>query len=109
MEEPLGELRRQRELIAAHLRFLDDQIARKSGQTPDQKQEEATVAPDPAQSPPEAEDVAETAGSQPDVEVPEIDPASVRAEVRRGCMIYVAIATVLCVAALGFAYWMSSR
>lgn len=96
MDDPTGELRRQRELVAAHLRWLDDQIARASGQQTKPPATEEAATPDPSAP---VEEVA--------IVLPEIDPGSVRSEVRRGCFIYVIGVTLLLAAGLAVAVWVA--
>lgn len=114
MDDPTGELRRQRELVAAHLRWLDEQIARNSGLPPRPPSAPAvaisTPQPPPvgamaSTSPPQGSPAA--AAQFPEIVLPEIDPGSIRNEVRRGCLIYVIIATVLLAASVGVAVWIS--
>jgi hypothetical protein len=116
MEDSNGELRRQRELVAAHLRWLDEQIARSSGQL-------LPVAIPAAPPPPIATPVSVTppplstgtiplpaaSAVLPDIAIPEIDPGSIRNEVRRGCFIYVIIVTVLLAASIAVAVWIGGE
>jgi hypothetical protein len=113
MDDPSGELRRQRELIAAHLRWLDEQIARTPGPPPIHPVIPA-ASPIPAgpptpplgqtRTPPVS--VVEQAPN-PEIAIPEIDPGSVRNEVRRGCFIYVAIASLLLIVSVALAVWIA--
>jgi hypothetical protein len=121
MDDPTGELRRQRDLIAAHLRWLDDQIARSQGTSPPPP---VAAPPSPSAVPLAPLPFASAAGpiavptqaaasgepaTLPEIALPEIDPGSVRNEVRRGCFIYVIIATVLLGASIAVAVWIGGQ
>ena len=117
MEDPTGELRRQRDLIAAHLRWLDEQIARSPGVSPPPASiplvpSSPVAASIPLQPPhlPAGRTPAEVApASIHEVVLPEIDAGSIRNEVRRGCFIYVIIVTVLLAASVAVAVWIGGE
>jgi hypothetical protein len=117
MEAPNGELRRQRELVAAHLRWLDEQIARSPGQPPPVASVPVGVPPPIATSIPLTPTIVPAAGNPasaastglPDAALPEIDPGSIRNEVRRGCFIYIIIVTVLLAASIAVAVWIGGE
>jgi len=120
MDDPNGELRRQRDLVAAHLRWLDEQIARAPGTAPAPLPAPPTPPAMPA-SPPHlvatetpkssATHVAAstTSASLPEIALPEIDPGSIRNEVRRGCFVYVAIVTLLLALSIAAAVWIGGQ
>ena len=111
MDDPVEELRRQRDLVLAHLRWIDEQIARASpGATP------LTPPPPPPgapASPPQLVSAPRSAATSapvtlpPDaeIELPAIDPGMIRSEVRKGCFIYIIGVTVLLAASLAAAVW----
>ena len=117
MDDPTGELRRQREIIAAHLRWLDAQIARTQGPA------SAAGAPAPeAAAPstpvhpaattadiPAARQILAGTAAAPEIDIPEIDPGSIRNEVRRGCFIYIVGVTVLLAASVALAVWIAGK
>lgn len=108
MEDRLGDLRRQRESVVGHLRWLDQEIARAA-------QTQSASAPPPASIPVIApvplrpQEAAPPADHRvlPELVMPEIDPSSIRSDVRRGCFIYVAIVSVLIAASLSLALWLA--
>ncbi|HUG10328.1 MAG TPA: hypothetical protein VMM36_04910 [Opitutaceae bacterium] len=116
MEDPNGELRRQRELVAAHLRWLDEQIARSPGQSspaaiplvPPPPVSTSKPMP-PPHVPVGAIPAPVASGSIPELVLPEIDPGSIRNEVRRGCFIYVIIVTLLLAASIAVAVWIGGE
>jgi hypothetical protein len=116
MDDPTGELRRQRELIAAHLRWLDEQIARTQGTPPPPPSAPSIPVPaalTPAtpsvgdMNPPHTAAAAMSSSAIPETALPEVDPGSIRNEVRRGCFIYVAIITLLLAASIAVAVWIA--
>lgn len=120
MDDPTGELRRQRELVAAHLRWLDEQIARTQGASPPPpRPAQSSPPPAPVSPPPLAAAARPPAAppsaalpvlpALPEIALPEIDPGSVRNEVRRGCFVYVIVATVLLAASIAVAVWIGGQ
>lgn len=116
MEFREEELRRQREIVAAHLRWLDQEIAR--GQPAAPAKALAPQSPAPPIAPPPQPSFASrptevTPSAQarvlPELAVPELDSGSIRNDVRRGCMIYVVIVSVLIAASLGLALWLAGE
>lgn len=105
MEDRPEELRRQREFVAAHLRWLDEVIARTEA-----RDRPATI-PAPRESaapvavPPPLPAAAQPASAEP--VLPEIDPGSIRNEIRRGCLIYAIGAAVLLAASVAVAVWIA--
>lgn len=115
MQDRLAELRRQRALVAAHLVWLDREIADAEGKP--------TPAPLPAQTPSPAlsaaaEILAKTpepapavppvASDQPDAALlPDHQPAEIKNDVRRGCLLYFALASVAVVALGALLVWAS--
>lgn len=113
MQDRLAELRRQRALVAEHLVWLDREIADAEGKP--------APAPLPALTPSPAlsaaaEIVAKTPGpapavppvarDQPDAALlPEPQPADIKNDVRRGCLLYFALASVAVVAGTAFLIW----
>lgn len=116
MDDPTGELRRQRDLVAAHLRWLDEQIAH-TRVTPQSPPAAPSVPVAQAQTPtmpaaahvgePPASAAAPSPSAIPEIAMPEVDPGSVRNEVRRGCFIYVAIASLLLIVSVALAVWVA--
>ncbi|HEY5550584.1 MAG TPA: hypothetical protein VIK52_01750 [Opitutaceae bacterium] len=119
MDDPTGELRRQRELVAAHLRWLDEQIAHTRG-APSPPPPLPPAASVPLAQPPPSAAMAsvptpqvspalDASAALPDIALPEIDPGSIRNEVRRGCFLYVIIASVLLAASVAVAVWIAGE
>lgn len=121
MDDRLAELRRQREIVAGHLRWLDQQIVRSEmGGSPDAPVAAPTPTPvshalapaTPSPAPVASIQPGSPAGEPqaiPEVALPETDSTSIRSDVRRGCFIYVAVVTVLLAASLGVVLWISSQ
>ncbi|HQF39291.1 MAG TPA: hypothetical protein PK322_09265 [Opitutaceae bacterium] len=112
MQDRLAELRRQRALVAEHLVWLDREIAETEGK--------ASPAPLPAPTPPPAltaaavlakaaeipPAVAAGASDQPDAPLlPEPQPTDIKNDVRRGCLLYFALASLAVVAGTGLLVW----
>ena len=100
MDERPEELRRQRELIAAHLRWLDRQIAGSSGaKTSDSAEADPATEVSPVEPKPVEESETNPAASEEEqlaaFAMPEVDPNSIRNEVKRGCVIYVVAVSAL--------------
>lgn len=99
-DEPLpslDELRRQRELVANHLAWLDRQIAQRSAATLASRAPSATPAhPEPQR------DVAPVADPDAILHQYQVEPTNVQRDVRRGCLLYFVIASVL----LGAGVWL---
>jgi len=114
MQDRLGDLRRQRELVAEHLRWLDREIARESavsGQPntptaapiaplsptiPISKSE--SVSPAVAAVPSPGSTIATTApfaAVVPGHDLPAIDPNAVKSRTSWGCFFYILIAAVV--------------
>jgi len=113
MEDRQGDLRQQRELIAAHLRWLDQEIARTAQPT-------EPVAAVPPVSPPPApglpglqaplsSPLSTAAQIAPELTLPEIDPHSIRNDVRRGCFIYILVVSLLLAASVAVAVWIAGE
>lgn len=114
MQDRLAELRRQRALVAEHLVWLDREIAAAEGKP--------TPAPLPALPPPPAPTAAEilaraaeptpalapVASDQPEASLlPEHQPADIKNDVRRGCLLYFALASAAVIAIGGLLVWAS--
>ncbi len=121
MQDRLAELRRQRALIAEHLAWLDREITAAgsasitpSAAPPPQVVKVAPPAPplDPASilakvaEPPAT--VAPSAPDDPHTDLlPEHRPADIKSDVRRGCFLYLALATLAVVVFGGLLVWAS--
>ena len=112
MQDRLAELRRQRALVAEHLAWLDREIAAAEG-----KPSPAPLpAPTPTPAPTATEilaKVAEPAPALPPVAsdhpdaalLPEPQPTDIKNDVRRGCLLYFALASLAVVAGTGLLVW----
>jgi hypothetical protein len=58
-------------------------------------------------NPPHTAAAAMSSSAIPETALPEVDPGSIRNEVRRGCFIYVAIITLLLAASIAVAVWIA--
>lgn len=128
MQDRLAELRRQRALIAEHLAWLDREISAPSGITASSTQ----AVPPPALPPPLATTAAPTSPPLPDPAailaratepkpetpppaatdahadlLPEHRPADIKNDVRRGCFLYLALATLAVLLFGGLLIWAS--
>ncbi|MFT3828428.1 MAG: hypothetical protein QM691_01855 [Opitutaceae bacterium] len=115
MQDRLAELRRQRALVAEHLAWLDRELAAaapaeaaspSSENKPRPASDLAAPPPGlpagplaPADNPPP--------DSTPHAALPEAKPAEIRSDVRRGCFLYFAIATLLGLAGVALIIWLS--
>lgn len=94
MNSRLDVLLRQRELLREHLDWLEAEIAGARGPQPTSHAVPPSASPlAPASPPPTAADL-------PDVDVP-----GLQSEVRRGCLLYAAIAVAALGALIAFIYW----
>jgi len=124
MPDRLAEIRRQRALVAEHLAWLDREIAAAAPATAAPVAPTTTaVVPAPIAPPATAPSpldpaaiLAQVAGSKsgplpaavadPDAHpVPEHQPADIKNDVRRGCLLYFALASVAVVAGTAFLIW----
>lgn len=112
MQDRLAELRRQRALVAEHLVWLDREIADAEGKPapaplPELPSSPAlsaaavlTKAAEPARA------VPPVASDQPDAALlPEPKPTDIKNDVRRGCLLYFALASAAVVAGTAFLIW----
>ncbi|MGH8017506.1 MAG: hypothetical protein ACREIA_04335 [Opitutaceae bacterium] len=120
MNPRLDSLLRQREVIREHLRWLETEIETAKSASSIAGSVTAALAPNPpfparagtpqgtsvevwARSSGSSETAAETATTE---DVPdEVDVRGVHHEVRRGCMLYLAIATTVLGLIVAFIYW----
>jgi len=106
MPDPIDELRQQRALVAAHLAWLDKQIAAAAGEVPPQ------AAPPPPASPPNA---GTTIEADANVEAEAIiaqyrdEAASSPVEIKRGCLLAFAILMTLTIGGVFAVYWFRYR
>jgi hypothetical protein len=121
MDERLAELKRQRAGIAAHLAWLDREIAAcegvrpASGATgpatgptipfPPPSTAAATAMQAPAAPLPLQGSAADATSSLPLSGVPEIDPRSIKSDVQRGCLVYIALGLVVAALFVFWVYW----
>ncbi len=121
MQDRLAELRRQRALIAEHLAWLDREIAA-GGTAPVATTAAPTTPVVKSAPPPPAIDPAailakaaepQTAVTPPATDGPHTDllpehrPADIKSDVRRGCFLYLALATLAVIVFGGLLVWAS--
>lgn len=114
MQDRLAELRRHRALVAEHLVWLDREIAAAEGKP--------APAPTPELPPPPAPTAAEILAKasepapavppvvvdQPETALlPEHQPTDIKNDVRRGCLLYFALASAAVIALGGLLVWAS--
>lgn len=134
MSDRLSELRRQRALIEEHLAWLDREIAAESPQSADEPSRESRAQPAPSGTVPQAQSASGAPQSVPLVPAgvknrnptsPGNTPANalaaealldeyrtapdtLRQDVRKGCLVYFALAFLVLFAAVGI-LWLSFR
>jgi hypothetical protein len=105
MQTDIDDLRRQRDLIRDHLRWLESAIADAEGRRVapgSAPKEEAVIAAKlPRSTESEATMVQDTRDELP----VEVDVHSIHDEVRRGCFLYAAIAFALLGGLVAIIYW----
>jgi hypothetical protein len=117
MQDRLAELRRQRALVAEHLAWLDRELGALS----------TAATPAPAVPAPTGTTPVVTAGDTPPTSavppatpaptadiapaaielLPETKPTEIKQDVRRGCLLYFAIASAAAIAAIALLVWAS--
>ena len=114
MQDRLGDLRRQRELVAEHLRWLDGEIAAATpaplpapttAPAPLPALTNAAAAapipaiPAPPPPPPLAATPATSPASAPQAALPDVDARSIKEQTQRGCLLYVVVGSLVLVGA----------
>lgn len=110
MQDRLAELRRQRALIADHLAWLDRELATTIAQTGDGAPPtlEATVPQAVAKgAPDQSEKSAATVASAAEAQLPESDTGEIKDDVRRGCLLYFTVASLLVILVGALLIWAS--
>lgn len=112
MEDRLAELKRQRALVAEHLQWIDQEILRARG-APLPAAAPAPSATTPAPAPVSAntgapsptEQPAETSPVAPAGDLPALDRQNIRQDMKRGCLIWAALAFLLVVLVFALMAW----
>lgn len=109
MSDRLAELRRQRQLIQEHLAWLDHEIAAAGAAPPEAAPEPAAAANNaPAPKPP-VESAAVAAEADALLRQYSSSPESLQKDVRKGCFLYFALASVAVIALVTVLYFALSR
>jgi hypothetical protein len=104
MKSRLEALLRQRELLREHVQWLDEEIAAERARVSAAAPATSTVRPLPTPAPQPT--VASATPAIATAPLPaEADVKGLHNEVRRGCFVYLSIATVLLAALVAFIYW----
>lgn len=114
MQDRLAELRRQRALVAEHLAWLDREIAAVPAVVP-AVPAQPTPAPAPASAAipignplPAASQPEPSAATPADaLPLPEAKPAEIKDDVRRGCLLYFALASLFAITVIALLIWAS--
>lgn len=114
MDDRLAELKRQRAAISAHLAWLDREIVAAEGIAPPSTPALPSTPPAAAPIAP-APSFATSSAAAPTGEgptsiapapvFPEIDTRSIKSDVRRGCLVYIALGLVAAGMLVGLVYW----
>lgn len=107
MTDRLAELRRQRALVAEHLAWLDREIAAANPAAPPPPSLSPAVE-SPAVTATRSEPLPPAPAPQPPASaLPESRPADIRRDVRRGCLLYFALAALLVAGGCALLVWVS--